>query len=221
MLRSTVRQAVIYWPRAVLLISALAILPVPARAQSTSEAQDFVQTSVQTATTILQDKSMAPAARRGHMHAFLLSLLDTQRIASYTLGPAQQTTSQADIAAYSDAFRDLMITSYDAMLGSYAGETLRVTGTVQHTAGDFVVTAQVIDPSGAANGRTPPDVDFRILEENGKFFIADVNVGGIWLALAERNDVQGFLKQHNGDITALIAHLKDMTAALQQNAPTG
>ena len=221
MLRPTVKQIVIYCSRAALLISALAILPVPVRAQSASEAQGFVQTGAQTAIAILQDKSPAPDLRRAHMRAFLLSLLDMQRIASYTLGPAQQTASQADIAAYSDAFRDFMIAGYDAMLGSYAGETLLVTGSVQHAPGDFVVTAQVIDPSGAANGKTPPEVDFRILEENGEFFIADVNVGGVWLALAERNEVQGFLKQHNGDMAALIAHLKDMTAALQHNTPTG
>ena len=219
--RSTVKQIVVHWLRAALLISAIAILPVSVRAQSASEAQGFVQTGVQSAVAILQDKSLAPDVRREHMHAFLLSLLDTQQIASYTLGPAQQTASQADVAAYSDAFRDFAVTGYDAMLGSYAGETLRVTGSVQHGSGDFVVTAQVIDPSGAANGKTPPEVDFRILEENGKFFIADINVGGVWLALAERNDIQGFLKQHNGDMAALIAHLKDMTAALQQNAPTG
>lgn len=221
MLRPTVKQTVMHCSRAALLVSAIAILPAPVRAQSATEAQDFVRTSVQAATTILQDKDVAPGVRREHMHAFLLSLLDTQRIASYTLGPAQQTASEADVAAYSDAFRDFAVAGYDAMLESYTGETLRVTGSVQHGPGDFVVTAEVIDPARAANGKVPPEVDFRILEENGKFFIADVNVGGVWLALAERNDIQGFLKQHNGDLAGLIAHLKNMTEALRQNTPAG
>jgi ABC-type transporter MlaC component len=221
MLRSTVKQIAIHWSRLAFLVSAIAILPISVCAQSASEAQSFAQTSVQTGIAILQDESLAPDVCREHMHAFLLSLLDTWRIASYTLGPAQQTMSQADITAYSDAFRDFMTTGYDAMLGSYAGETLRVTGAVQHAPGDFVVTTEVIDPSGAANGKTPSEVDFRILEENGKFFIADANVEGVWLALAERNDIQGFLKQHNGDMVALIAHLRSMTAALRQNTPTG
>src|SRR5271156_4859243 len=203
--QSTAKQIAIHCSRVALLVSSLAILPVSVRAQSASEAQGFGQTGAQTAIAIMQDKSPAPDVRRAHMHAFFLSLLDTQRIASYTLGPAQQTASPADVAAYSDAFRDFAVTGYDAMLGSYTGETLRVTGSVQHAPGDFVVTTQVIDPSGVANGKTPPEVDFRILEENGKFFIADVNVGGIWLALAERSEVQGFLKQHNGDKAALIA----------------
>lgn len=221
MLRPTVKRIVVHGARAALLVSALAILPASVCAQSASEAQGFIQTGAQTAIAILQDKGPAPDVRREHIHTFLLSLLDTQRIASYTLGPAQQTASQADIAAYSDAFRDFAVIGYDAMLRSYSGETLRVTGSVQHAPGDFVVTAEVIDPSGTANGKTPPEVDFRILEENGKFFIADVNVGGVWLALAERNAVQGFLKQHDGDMTALIAHVRDMTAALRQNTPTG
>jgi ABC-type transporter MlaC component len=216
-----IKQIVIHSSRAALLISALAILPVSVRAQSASEAQGFVQTRAQAAVAILQDRTAAPDVRRAHIHAFLLSILDTDRIASYTLGPAQQTASQADLAAYSDAFRDFAVIGYDTMLGAYAGESLRVTGTVQHGPGDFVVMTEVIDPSGTANGKTPPEVDFRILEENGKFFIADINVGGVWLALAQRSAVQGFLKQHDGNMAALIAHLRDMTAALRQDNPTG
>ena len=129
--------------------------------------------------------------------------------------------SQADIAAYSDAFRDFMVASYEAMLGSFAGQTLQVVGSVEHAPGDFVVTTALIDPSGSAKGKTPPEVDFRVLEENSQFFIADANVEGVWLALAERDDFEGFLKQHNGDVAALIAHLKEMTRALQLSIPTG
>jgi phospholipid transport system substrate-binding protein len=215
------KRLAVYCSRVALLVAALAVLPLSVRAQSASDAQSFVQTGAQKAIAILQDKSSAPDARREHIHAFLLSLVDTQRIASYTLGPAQETASPADIAAYSDAFRDFAVIGYDAMLGSYGGETLHVTGAVQHGPGDFVVTAEIIDPSGAANGKTPSEVDFRILEKNGKFLVADVNVGGVWLALAERNDVQGFLKQHNGDMAALIAHIKSMAAAMRQNVSTG
>ena len=201
-----------------LLVCALAFLPLAARAQDVPSAQSFVQANVQNALSILQDKSLAAGERRDRIHQFLLSLLDTQRIALYTLGPAQATANPADLSAYTDAFREFMVANYDSKLGNYAGQTLKVTSATQHAPGDFVVSAVLVDPSGSANGKTPPEVDFRIVYDGGKFQIVDASIEGIWLALAERDDFQGFLKEHNGDVNALTAHLKQMTASLSAQA---
>jgi len=200
------------------LALALTILPSQSRAQDVSAAQGYVQANVQTALGILQDTSLSASARRDRIHAFLLSLLDTQRIALFMLGSAQSTASPDTVAAYVTACRDFMVANYDSKLGSYAGQTLRVTGAVEHAPGDFVVSAVLVDPSGAANGKTPPEVDFRILAENGSFSIVDASIEGVWLAIAERDDFQGFLSAHNGDVAALTAHLRDMTAQLDARA---
>jgi len=201
------------------LTIALAIVPSQSRAQDTSAAQSYVQSNVQTALGILQDASLSPSARRERIHSFLLSLLDTQRIALFMLGSAQSTASPDAVAAYVAACRDFMVANYDSKLGSYAGQTLRVTGAVERAPGDVIVSAVLVDPSGAANGKTPPEVDFRILAENGSFSIVDASIEGVWLAIAEHDDFQGFLNAHNGDVAALTAHLRDMTAQL--NAATG
>lgn len=203
---------------AVIAVLAAAALPLAARAQDAPSAQAYVQTNIQNALSILQDRSLAAAERRDRIHGFLLSLLDTQRIALYTLGPAQATAAPGDLAAYVAAFRDFMVANYNSKLGFYAGQTLSVTNTTQHAPGDFVVSAVLVDPSGAANGKTPPEVDFRIVYTDGKFYIVDASIEGVWLALAERDDFQGFLKEHNGDVNALTAHLKDMTASLEAHA---
>lgn len=201
------------------LTAALAILPSTSCAQDASAAQNYVQSNVQTALGILQDTTLSASARRERIHAFLLSLLDTQRVALFMLGSAQSTASPTLVAAYTDTCRDFMAANYDSKLGTYAGQTLRVTGATQHAPGDFVVSAVVIDPSGSANGKAPPEVDFRVVDEGGRFYIVDASIEGVWLAVAERDDFQGFLNAHNGDVAALTAHLKDMTAQL--NASTG
>lgn len=197
---------------------ALAILPSTSRAQDASAAQGYVQSNVQAALGILQDGSLSPSARRERIHALLLSLLDTQRVALFMLGSAQSTTAPDAVAAYTAACRDFMVANYDSKLGSYAGQTLRVTSAVQHGPGDFVVSAVLVDPSGSANGKAPPEVDFRIVEESGRFYIVDASIEGIWLAVAEHDDFQGFLNAHNGDVGALTAHLRDMTAQLNAQA---
>ena len=192
----------------------LSIVPTTSRAQDTSAAQSYVQTNVQTALGILQDTSTSASARRERIHAFLLSLLDMQRISLFMLGSAQATNPPAAVAAYTDACRDFMVANYDSKLGGYAGQTLRITGAIQHAPGDYVVSAVLVDPSGAANGKTPSEVDFRIVNEGGKFYIVDASIEGVWLAVAEHDDFQGFLSAHNGDVGALTAHLRDMTAQL-------
>ncbi|HTW33211.1 MAG TPA: ABC transporter substrate-binding protein [Rhizomicrobium sp.] len=197
---------------------ALAVLPSAGRAQDTSAAQSYVQSNVQTALGILQDTSLSASVRRDRIHAFLLSLLDTQRIALFMLGAAQSTASPAAVAAYNEACRDFMVANYDSKLGGYAGQTLRVTGAIQHAPGDYIVSAVLVDPSVSANGKPPPEVDFRIVDEGGHLYIVDASIEGVWLALAEHDDFQGFLNAHNGDVAALTAHLKDMTAQL--NAAT-
>jgi phospholipid transport system substrate-binding protein len=200
------------------LTMALAILPTAGRAQDTSAAQSYVQSNVQTALGILQDTSLSASARRERIHALLLSLLDTQRVALFMLGSAQSTASPDAVAAYTAACRDFMVANYDSKLGTYAGQTLRVTGASQHAPGDFVVSAVVVDPSGSANGKAPPEVDFRIIEDGGHFYIVDASIEGVWLAVAEHDDFQGFLSAHGGDVGALTAHLRDMTAQLNAQA---
>lgn len=190
----------------------LAAAPTGSRAQDATAAQSYVQTNVQTALGILQDTSTSASARRERIHGFLLSLLDIQRISLFMLGST--TASPASVAAYSDACREFMVANYDSKLGAYAGQTLRITGAVQHAPGDYVVSAVLVDPRGSANGRTQPEIDFRVLDEGGKFYIVDASIGGVWLAVAEREDFQGFLGSHSGDVDALTQHLKDMTAKL-------
>jgi phospholipid transport system substrate-binding protein len=200
------------------VVLALVLTPLSARAQDASSAQSFIQTNVQNALTILQDGSLAADQRRERVHTLLSSMLDSQRIAVYTLGPSAANANPADLAAYTDAFREFMIANYDYGLRQYSGESLNVLGVTKHGPGDFVVSGVIIDPAGSANGKVPPEVDFRILYEDGKYFVVDANVKGVWLAEAQREGFQSFLKEHNGDVGALTAHLKDMTYSIRQTA---
>lgn len=200
------------------LAPALIAEPLPAGAASPVEA--FVESDIQTGLGILQDKSLSDADRRAHIRDFLQTLLDTRRIGLYALGPAQQTASPADIADYAQAFHDFMIESYVSRLGGYEGQTLKITGSVERSPGDFVVTTLLVDPSASPGGEAPPEVDLRIVDEGGKFFVVDASIEGIWLAIAQHDDFVGFLKQHDESVPALTAHLKDMTAKLLASSGT-
>jgi phospholipid transport system substrate-binding protein len=197
-----------------LLALALALaFPAAAQAESSAPAEAYVQSQIQTGMGILKNKGLSAAQQRDQIKTFLLSLLDTKRIALFTLGAAQKTVTPADLATYTDAFRDFMVASYVSRLTGYDGQGLKVTGSTVNGPGDYVVSAIIVDPNDPP-GAQEPEVDLRVVDEGGTFFVVDASIEGIWLMLAQHDDFAGYLKLHNNDVPALTIHLKEMTARL-------
>ena len=186
----------------------------PALADDVTPVETYAQGEIDKGVGILTDKSLSPPARQAAIGDFLLSLMDLQRIAVYALGPAAQTAPKEDVDAFVDSFRKFTLANYESELGAYSGQTIKVVDAVQHGPRDYVVTAQVKDPSDPP-GERPVLVRFRVFDEGGgKFAILDASVQGVWFEVAQHDDMQGFLAQNGGDVKKLTAHLNDMTAAL-------
>lgn len=184
----------------------------PARAAADDAAvKTFIQTNIDKGIAILKDKSLSSADQRAQVRALLSALLDTKKIGLFALGKARAGASPADLDAYVAAFNDFMIESYVTRLDGYGGQSLKVTGVIDHAPGDFVVTSVLVDP---ANPDTPDPVrvDFRVLDEGTRMAIVDASIAGVWLGLAQRDDFVGYLGQHGGSVPDLTAHLKEMTA---------
>lgn len=194
-----------------LIVMALAVVAalfvVPASAQNAPAAEAFVQSNVQRGLGILNNHSLSSPERSAQFRTFLLGLTDLRRIALYTLGPAKRTASQADQNAFVDAFRDYAFAVYEQEFNKYSGQTLKVTGSIQRANGDYLVTTQLIDPNAPRN-QEPIEVDFRVFGSEGHFSVADITVVGLDLAITEQDEFTSFLSQHNDDVKALTADLK-------------
>lgn len=185
----------------------------PANAANPAEA--FIQNNVQKGLTILSDKSMSADQRATNFRAFLESLTSIRRIAVYTLGPVKNSAPAADVEAFINTFRDYTVAVYESRLSQYSGQTLTVTGSTQRSPNDYVVNTRVDDPAKKTKG-DPVEVDFRVVQDNGKWVVIDVSVVGVWLAIEERDQFTAFLAQHGNDVKQLITHLKTLTAALKK-----
>jgi len=186
-----------------LLLGALALaVPFARTAQAATPAEDFIAANIQAGFDILNDKALDTAARREKFAAFLLSLTDMRRVALFLLGPAAQTAPPADLEAYVAAYRDYILAVYQGYFALYAGQTLKVLSSRERAADDFIVTTQVA-------GGAPVQVQFRVRTDGARPVLVDVNVAGVWLALAERDQFRAVLSRNNGDINALSAHLRD------------
>jgi len=191
---------------------AFALAAAPARADDPAAA--FVQTNVQKGLVILNNKSLSQDQMRSQFRDFLTSLTDIKRIALFTLGSARRTAPDADVNAFVDAFRDYAVAVYEARLGQYSGQTLKVTGSSEVKPGDWIVTTQLVDPN-AKPGDQPIEVKFRVDQDGNRLAVIDVSVVGVWLAIEERAQFTAFLGQNGNDIHKLIDHLNALTDALK------
>ena len=177
-------------------------------------AETFIQQNVQKGLTILAAKDTAPDQTAAQFRSFLNSLTDVRRIALFTLGPDATTAPPAQVDAFVAAFQDYTTAVYQSQLAHYSGQSLVVMGSEQHAPGDFIVRTRVAD-LGRPVPTNAEEVDFRVVAANGSYEILDASVYGVWLASNERDQFAGFLSQHNNDVAALTAHVKDVTAQMQ------
>lgn len=195
-------------------VALLALTAFASPAAASTAAEAFVQSNVQRGLQILNNASLSKEQRQEQFRAFLVTLTDLRRIALYTLGPARRTASPADQDAFVEAFRNYAFAVYGAEFSKYSGQTLRVTGSMQRAPGDELVRTVLVDPQAPA-GQQPIEVDFRVYNSGGKFSVVDIVVAGLDLAITEQDDFSSFLAQHNGDLKALIANLRQRTARVR------
>lgn len=182
----------------------VALVPVFARpALAANAAEDFVRDNIQTGFDILNDRDAAPSARRDRFASFLLGLTDVKRVALFMLGNYAANASQADLDAYVAAYQGYVLSTYQAYFQLYAGQTLRVISSRERAPGDFVVVTNMVGQSSPAM-----EIDFRVRADAAKPLLLDVAVAGVWLALAQRDQIQAVLAQNGGDFKALIAELR-------------
>jgi phospholipid transport system substrate-binding protein len=209
----SISQAMPLMRRAVLAIAMLLAAPVLATlpAAAATPAETFVNDNIQKGLEILRDKKLSTAQRSDQFKTLLLRLVDTRRIALYTLGQYRNSASPADIDAFAAAFQDYASAAYQTYFSKYTNQTLKVTGSTQRNPTDFVVHTQLIEPGSS---QPPATVDFRVRTDGGKPVLVDVAYEGVWLSLAQRDQFVNFLGQNNGNVRTLIAHLSDMAVSL-------
>ena len=184
------------------LIFVAAFVP---EAWAQNAAEDFVRGNIQSGFDILNDKSTGPMERRDRFASFLLGLTDAKRVALFLLGRYAEGASQDDLDAYVAAYQDYVLSIYQTYFQLYAGQTLRVISSRERAPGDFIVATNMVGQPNMAM-----EIDFRVRTDGAKPLLVDVAVAGVWLALAQRDQIQAVLAQNNGDIKALIAHLRGM-----------
>jgi phospholipid transport system substrate-binding protein len=212
------RLTIVTWTRAVALLAGaflVALLALPAHAAPTPK--EFVQQAVDEGVSILGDESLSDSDRRARFREFMLGLVEERRIALFTLGSYRGQASEAEIDEFVDSFTEYAIAVYESRLSQYKGQTLKVTDVTERSEDDFIVTTVV---EGDTGGGEPVSVAFRLRKESDEFTVVDIQVVGIWLAIDQQGQFASFLRQNNGSVPALTAHLRDRTERIRAGEAT-
>jgi phospholipid transport system substrate-binding protein len=190
----------------VALIASLFVLPVVSPATAAVPAESFISDNIQKSLSILNDPQLSDAERGAEFERLLLGLTDMRRVAVFTLGQYAENASPRALDDFAAAFQNYSVAVYRAYLSRYAGQTLRVTGCKERAPDDFIVTTVMVDSSDHG-GQPSLEVDFRVRTNTGRPELTDFSVGGVWLALEERDQFCAWMAHNHSDIQALVAHL--------------
>ena len=175
-------------------------------AQAATPAESFVQQNIDKGYAILDDSSLTAEERGVKFRALLKSIMDSKRIALFTLGVYARSAPPAQIEDFANAFSEFVTAVLQHDIAGNPGQTVTVTGSVARASDDVIVNAKLTG-SARANG-APIDLGFRIRkDDNGSDTIVDLEVAGVSMTLAQRSDFTAWLQQHNGNLSALTAEL--------------
>jgi phospholipid transport system substrate-binding protein len=180
--------------------------PLPAAAQGGNPAETFVSQNIQRGLALLNNKTLAPTQKRDQFEQFLTGLTDLKRIADFTLGNYRRSASPGDLQAFEVAFQNYAVAVYQYYFSRYSGQTLKVTGSTQRAATDYIVATQLVDPAKPQ----PLEVSFRVRTDGARPVVTDVSVEGVWLSLQQRDQFVAFLGQNNGNLRLLVTHLSEL-----------
>jgi phospholipid transport system substrate-binding protein len=184
-----------------------------AAAAPASDAEMFVQASIDRGYQILNNKALSTTDRQVQFREFLNSITDTKRVALFTLGTYARNVSKDDIDRFLTTYDEFAAAMYQGYFDWYTGQSLRVVNSAARAADDVVVYADVIGPNGAPQFK----VGFRVRKgEGGKNIVTDFQFEGVWLALNQRSDFTSFLQQNKGNFALLTTELEKRTQRFRE-----
>ena len=169
-------------------------------ASSFTEEENFVTSFADSAISILSNDSLSNSDRTSNFTELVMSSIDLNLISKFVLSKARKNASDEQKEAYLIAFKDYFVSSYANKLDQYAGEKVDVVGSQQ--AGKYVIVESNIIREGTDTLKI--NLKWRLLNKDNQIKIIDLNIEGISLVIAQREEFQSFLSNNDYDLDKLI-----------------
>ena len=191
---------------AVALTAAWIAAAAPARADCPG-AQAFIQDAADDTLGILNAPGATDEQRLAGMSKLLFDVADIPLIARIVLGRHWRSASEAQRAAYLDAFRVYALDSLAYRFARLGGEVgLQPLGRCVEDGNDALVGTEASLPSRPQ----PVRIDWRVRDESGDYRLIDVAIEGVSMVVSNRSEFDSVISRQGLD--ALIAQIRGKTA---------
>jgi len=164
------------------------------------EEENFVTSFADSAISILSNDTISEAERTSSFTELVMSSIDLNLISKFVLSKAWKNASDEQKENYLIAFKDYFVSSYANKLDQYTGEKVDVIGSQE--AGKYVIVESNIVREGTDTLKI--NLKWRLLNKNNQIKIIDLNIEGISLVIAQREEFQSFLANNDYDLDKLI-----------------
>ena len=190
----------------------LAFLPAAPQGARAQDAAAFIQNLGNQAIQVL-GPSVPREARAARFRQLFDQDFDLQGAARFVLGPYGRAMTPEQQQEFLTLFRENVAQAYARKLEQYAGQPFRVAGSRQ-VGNETVVTSHIVPSNGS-----PVELDWHMVNRDGRFLVTDVAVDGVSQKVAERGEFAGIVQRNGGHPQALIAALRQELAQGQGPAP--
>ena len=185
-----------------ILVILLTLNPISVWGTNLNE-EEFVKKFADDAIMILGNEQISVNEKNDQFTSLVMSAIDLNLISQFVLSKTWKSATDDQKERYISAFKTYFINSYANKLDQYSGERIIVNGSEE--AGKYVIVDTNIIREGTDTLKI--NLKWRLLNKNGDIRIIDLNIEGISLVIAQREEFQSFLANNNGDLEALIAKI--------------
>ena len=168
-------------------------------------AEKFVDMMASDAIAFLGSADLSDAEKQKRFSRLLNKSFDMNTIGRFALGRYWRVSSAEQRKEYQALFRDMIVEVYSRRFGEYNGQTLEVRGSRRDNEKDVTVNSFIVPNDGGQEIQ----VDWRVRQKKGQYKIIDVMVEGVSMALTQRSDFSSVIQRGGGEVSVLIAHLKE------------
>ncbi len=180
---------------------ALALLPLPALAQTEAAAKALVNNVVADINRVIDSGKSEKAMLRDFEKIFV-QYGDVPIMARYALGADARTASPAQLKQFTNAFQGYISRKYGRRFREFIGGEVNVRNARKIKAGYEVRTLVKL------RGSSPFDVTFLVSDKSGRDKFYNMFIEGVNLLLTERTEIGAMLDARKGNLDQLIKDLK-------------
>ncbi len=141
--------------------------------------------------------------KKRRLQPLVEAAVDVEGLARFCLGRYQRTATPPQMQEFTQLFRAVLMNNIFGKIGEFQGVTFTPTTTIARDGGTQVGTL-IKRPN-----QQPNTVQWVVAPIAGAPRIIDVVAEGVSLRLTQQSDYAAFLSRNNGDVSALIAAMRN------------